>query len=77
VTSTRNAQKRMGFRSWQRLHRLSYVVGVLAIIHFVWRENKDIREPLVYGGLLALLLGARLVRERRPRARRRAQPEEA
>jgi sulfoxide reductase heme-binding subunit YedZ len=72
VTSTRAAQKRMGFRAWQLLHRLSYVVGVLAIIHFVWREKKDIREPLVYGGLLALLLGARLVRERRLRARPRA-----
>jgi sulfoxide reductase heme-binding subunit YedZ len=66
-TSTRAAQKRMGFAAWQRLHRLAYVAACLGIVHFIWREKKDISEPLVYGALLALLLGLRLLRARRPR----------
>ena len=65
LTSTRSAQKRMGFKSWQALHRLSYVAAGLAIAHFVWREKKDISEPLVYCVLLALLLGVRLLGRRR------------
>jgi sulfoxide reductase heme-binding subunit YedZ len=66
LTSTRAAQKRMGFKSWQALHRLSYAAAGFAIVHFVWREKKDIREPLVYGTILAALLGLRLLRRRRP-----------
>jgi methionine sulfoxide reductase heme-binding subunit len=65
VTSTRSAQKRLGFKAWQALHRLSYVAAGLAIVHFVWREKKDISEPLVYGALLAVLLGLRLRGARR------------
>ena len=65
LTSTRDAQKRMGFRSWQMLHRLSYVIAPLGIVHFVWREKKDVSEPLVYGAVLALLLAVRLVSRRR------------
>lgn len=61
VTSTRNAQKRLGFRRWQTLHRLSYVAAVLAIVHFVWREKKDISEPLAYAAVLLSLFAARLI----------------
>lgn len=68
LTSTREAQKRMGFASWQRLHRLSYAIAVLAVVHFIWAQKKDVREPLIYGAILALLLGIRLL----PRARSRA-----
>lgn len=67
LTSTRNAQKRMGFASWQRLHRLSYVIALLGVVHFTWAQKKDVREPLLYGASLALLLGIRLL----PKPRRR------
>lgn len=65
LTSTRDAQKRMGFRSWQMLHRLSYVIAPLGIVHFVWREKKDVSEPLMYGAVLALLLVVRIFARRR------------
>lgn len=65
LTSTRAAQKRMGFANWQRLHRLSYVIAVLAIVHFVWREKKDVSEPLVYGAILAVSLALRLFSAKR------------
>lgn len=58
ATSTRKMMRRLG-RRWSRLHRLVYVIGILAILHFVWLVKADLREPLIYGGILAFLLGYR------------------
>lgn len=60
ITSTRGWQQRLG-RSWKRLHRLAYLAGILAVVHFAWLV-KDIRVPLRYGAVLALLLILRLPR---------------
>lgn len=59
ATSTTAMMKRLG-RNWKRLHRLAYVVPTLGVLHFVWLVKADYREPLLYGSLLALLLGLRL-----------------
>ena len=58
ITSTPGWQRRMG-KNWKRLHRLTYVASVLAIVHFVWLV-KDAREPLRYGAIVALLLILRI-----------------
>jgi sulfoxide reductase heme-binding subunit YedZ len=59
VTSTRAAMRRLGPR-WQQLHRLVYVVAVLAVLHFLWSSKLDRPEPVVYAGVLAVLLLVRL-----------------
>ncbi|GAB3385101.1 protein-methionine-sulfoxide reductase heme-binding subunit MsrQ [Lysobacter fragariae] len=64
VTSTQAAIRRLG-RNWARLHKLVYAVGVLAVLHFWWLVKSDIREPALYAGILAVLLGWRLVRHLR------------
>lgn len=61
LTSTNRMMRRLG-RRWQTLHRLVYPIAVLAVWHFYWQVKRDIREPLIYAGILALLLGYRLVR---------------
>jgi sulfoxide reductase heme-binding subunit YedZ len=58
ITSTSRWQKRLG-KNWRWLHRLVYVAGILAILHFLWFV-KDAREPLRYGASLAVLLILRL-----------------
>jgi sulfoxide reductase heme-binding subunit YedZ len=58
ITSTRGWQKRLG-KNWKRLHRLVYLAGILAIVHFMWLV-KDIREPLRYGAVVSLLLIVRI-----------------
>ena len=58
MTSTRGWQKRLG-KNWKRLHRLAYLAGILAIVHFMWLV-KDIREPLRYGAVVTLLLIVRI-----------------
>jgi len=60
ATSTNAMIRRLGARRWQRLHRLVYLVGVGGVVHFLWLVKSDLREPLIYGAILALLLGFRL-----------------
>lgn len=59
VTSTTGWIKRLG-RNWARLHKAVYAVAVLAVLHFWWLVKSDIREPALYAGIAALLLGWRI-----------------
>lgn len=59
LTSTQWMMRRLK-KNWQRLHRLVYIIGILAVLHFWWLVKSDIREPLLYAAILALLLGMRL-----------------
>jgi methionine sulfoxide reductase heme-binding subunit len=63
VTSTNAMMRRLG-RRWQALHRLVYVIAILGVWHFYWQVKRDIREPLIYAGILGVLLGYRIVRAR-------------
>jgi sulfoxide reductase heme-binding subunit YedZ len=74
VTSTQGWVRRLGFPAWQRLHRLAYVAAALGVVHFVWRVKADATEPLLYGAVLALLLGIRVAEALRKRARVKATP---
>jgi len=56
LTSTTASIRRLGYRRWQLLHQLAYVAGVLAVIHFFWRVKIDVSQPLVYAGILTVLL---------------------
>jgi len=71
VTSPKGAVRRLGFVRWQRLHRWVYVAAGLAALHFVLQTKKDLREPLLYAGILAVLLALRVfysLRKKRARA---------
>jgi len=60
LTSTAAMMRRLG-RRWLQLHRLVYVIPMLGVWHFYWQVKKDVSEPLLYAGILALLLGYRVV----------------
>ncbi|HSE51525.1 MAG TPA: protein-methionine-sulfoxide reductase heme-binding subunit MsrQ [Gemmatimonadales bacterium] len=68
ITSPQAMVRRLGKR-WQSLHRLIYVAAGLAVLHFTWAQKKDIRLPLIYAAVLAVILASRLVL--RPRNVRR------
>jgi sulfoxide reductase heme-binding subunit YedZ len=61
ATSTAGWIRRLGGKRWQALHRLVYFSAIAGVIHYVWLVKADIREPLEYGAILALLLGYRVV----------------
>lgn len=60
VTSTRGWMRRLGKR-WGKLHRLVYVSAALGVLHFLWLVKADVREPLVFAAILAVLLALRFV----------------
>ena len=60
VTSTDAAVRKLGPR-WTTLHRASYLIGILAIVHFALQKKLDIYEPTLMAGFLFWLLGWRLI----------------
>ena len=60
ITSTRSWIRRLG-RRWIQLHRLVYAAAIAAVLHFLWLVKADLREPLVYAALLAVLFAMRLI----------------
>ncbi|HEY2030113.1 MAG TPA: protein-methionine-sulfoxide reductase heme-binding subunit MsrQ [Myxococcales bacterium] len=61
VTSTSGWQKRLGFRRWKRLHRVVYLCGGLAALHFFLRFKTPRPETVVWACVIALLLAVRVV----------------
>ncbi len=59
ITSVNRLKRRLD-RNWQRLHRLVYLAGILAVVHYTWQTKADFRKPLIYGALLVILLVIRL-----------------
>lgn len=61
ITSNRFMIKKLG-KGWVKLHKLVYLIAVLAILHFWWKRSAklDIQEPMIYAGILFFLLGFRV-----------------
>jgi sulfoxide reductase heme-binding subunit YedZ len=60
ITSTTGWIRRLGGKRWQMLHRAIYVSAVAGVVHYYWLVKSDVRKPLFYGALVALLLLWRL-----------------
>ncbi len=61
MTSTNAMIKRLGGKRWRALHRLAYVAAICGVIHYYMQVKADVRKPLVFAAVLAVLLGWRLV----------------
>ena len=72
ITSTRSAMRIMGAR-WKKLHRLNYLTAVLAVMHYLLAAKADFAaQPLIYGGILGILMLLRIKPVRQWFIRRRA-----
>ncbi|MFT4171801.1 MAG: protein-methionine-sulfoxide reductase heme-binding subunit MsrQ [Rhodocyclaceae bacterium] len=60
VTSANRMVRWLGGRRWQQLHRSIYVIALCGVLHYWWLVKRDIREPLMYAVILAVLLGMRM-----------------
>lgn len=60
VTSTAGWIRRLGGKRWQALHRLVYVSAVAGVVHYIWLVKADLRRPLLFAAIVALLLGYRV-----------------
>jgi len=55
LTSTVGWQRRLK-KNWKRLHRIVYLAGVLAVVHFIWLVKQGVLEPWIWAGVVAVLL---------------------
>ena len=62
LTSNNRSIRKLG-ANWRKLHKLTYPVAVLAVLHYIWLVKGFQIEPIVYalivGGLLALRIKLR------------------
>jgi sulfoxide reductase heme-binding subunit YedZ len=61
LTSTDGMARRLGGRRWRRLHQASYVIALLALVHFFQQTKLDEAVPTFVAGLFAWLMGYRLL----------------
>jgi methionine sulfoxide reductase heme-binding subunit len=71
VTSPKAMVRKLG-RRWQTLHRTIYLVAALAILHFWWMKagKHDLALPKIYGAIVIVLLGWRVMAWLKTRAAR-------
>lgn len=68
ATSTDDAMKRMGGKTWRKLHRLAYPIAVLAIVHFFLQARLGAIEPQVVAGLFVWAMAWRVSPRQGPAA---------
>lgn len=61
ATSTKGMIRRLGV-NWVRLHRLVYLIAIVAIVHYAWHKagKNDFETVMIYASVVAALLGIRL-----------------
>ena len=67
ITSTAGWVRRLGYKRWQKLHRIVYGSAALGVIHYYLLVKSDIRLPVMYAAILAVLLAYRMVAAGRKR----------
>ena len=61
VTSPNFMLRGMGGKNWQRLHRLVYVAGIAAVVHYWWLVKVGVRSWVPDAAVLAVFLLARIL----------------
>jgi len=61
LTSTKWSIRKLGGKRWQLLHRLIYFSAAAGVIHYIWLVKADLKKPLEYAAVLAVLMLYRLV----------------
>ena len=65
ATSTDRMMRRLGFKRWQKLHRLTYLIALLGTIHFFIQAKSDVAEPTAMAGFYLWLMAYRVIQKYR------------
>ena len=60
VTSPQRVLRAMGGKNWARVHRLVYLAGILACVHYWWLVKTGVRTPWKVTAVLTVLLLVRV-----------------
>jgi methionine sulfoxide reductase heme-binding subunit len=61
ITSTKNMQKRLG-KNWHRLHKLSYLAAITAVLHYIFLVKSELNTPILYADIVLILLLYRILK---------------
>ncbi|SCA55468.1 Sulfoxide reductase heme-binding subunit YedZ [Candidatus Terasakiella magnetica] len=64
ITSPKAMVRKIGAGRWKKLHKLVYPIAIMGVVHFFLLVKADLREPLLYGVILSVLLGERIYRNK-------------
>lgn len=67
ITSPQFMVRKLG-KNWKKLHRTIYLAAILGVIHLLWILRTDVGEAAFYGLIVAILLGFRVLKNRKPAA---------
>ncbi len=59
LTSNKYSMKKLG-KNWKKLHTAVYLIGVLAVVHYIWLVKNAYTQPLIFAAIVAALLIIRL-----------------
>lgn len=59
LTSNNQSVRRLGAKTWQKLHRLTYFAALAGAIHYLWLVKAWPLEPIIYLFLMIFLLATR------------------
>ena len=59
-TSTKLLIKKLGYKTWKKIHYLIYPAAILSSFHFFMLVRANKIEPAIYIGIIFLLLGYRI-----------------
>lgn len=60
ITSTKGWQRRLK-RNWVKLHKLVYLIGILAVVHMTWLKKVGLYDTWPYALVLVVLFSIRIV----------------
>ena len=66
-TSTNNMLRKLGFKLWKKIHYLIYPSAILSSFHFYMLVRADKTEPMIYMGIIIILLLQRIIKKIIPR----------
>jgi len=65
ITSNNRMVKKLGGKRWKKLHKITYFIAIASALHFYMLVKQDKMEPLVYAGILLILLGMRVYKSKK------------
>ena len=69
LTSNKFSIRKLTGKRWQQLHWLVYPAAICGVVHYYWLVKADIRQPVIYAVVLAVLLGVRIFYKIKPQPR--------
>ena len=63
ITSNNFSIRKLGFKIWKKIHYLIYLAAILSSLHFYMLVRANKTEPMIYMGIILILLFQRIIKK--------------